>query len=213
MGGAQRQLKAGLGRPPLAPSSAAIASPRRPLGLQPARLSARRVLAEPRRPARRQPVGSARSRAAAAAGRLVPADSAGRRRAGGVRRRQPLAQRLAGRHLAEAQDEVGRRDPRKRRARAGHRWRRRGSGRAVRGGSARSARRGSGSRRRGREAGERLAQPGSSWRPQTIRPDGGLGDVPGHLVEQEAARARRRPASPRSTVARRGPPGPAGRSR
>ena len=73
-----------------------------------------RVAAGDRRALRRAPrasgAGLGADDRAGDPGRLVPAVAAGRRRAaprlGQVR--EPLAQRLAGRHLAEAQDQVGR---------------------------------------------------------------------------------------------------------
>ena len=107
---------------------------------------------QPRRPARGQlgRVGAQDRRRPA--GRLVPAAAGVDDDLVGAAGRQPGAQRLAGRHLAEAQDEVGhdRAGRSARRAAAGRRWRSRASGRGARSAAARSARRGSGSRRRGR---------------------------------------------------------------
>ena len=81
---------------------------RRTLGVEPGRSGARGSLAaEPRRPARRQlgRVGAQQRRRPA--GRLVPAAERVDDDLVGAGVGEPGAQRLAGRHLAEAQDQVG----------------------------------------------------------------------------------------------------------
>ena len=99
---------------------------------------------------------------------------------------QPLAQRLAGRHLAEAQDEVGRR-PAGRSAPSDHLvgGDHHGSGRGDRSEAARSARRGSGCPAARARSASGSRSPGSVWRPATIRPRSDVAEVLGELVESE----------------------------
>ena len=149
--------------------TASIASLRRCARPRPSACAPVRLLASggcapspaPARPGRRAGWPPARRRSARSSRR------AGRRRSGRRRCREPGAQRLAGRHLAEAQDQVGARPSSRsaRRAAAGRRRRRRGSGRGGRSGAARSARRGSGSRRRSARSASGSRSSGSSWRP------------------------------------------------
>ena len=153
VGRAERAVQRRLGRSsPPASSSASIASRAAASASSQRSAAASRPRLEPRRPARGElgRVGAQDRRRPAR--RLVPAAVRVDDDLVGAARREPGPQRLAGRHLAEAQDQVG--DDRAwrsaRRAAAGRRRRRRASGRAARSGAARSARRGSGSRRRGR---------------------------------------------------------------
>ena len=157
------------GRAPSARCSAGLGERRRrrparrrspPRAARSASIQASAVLAvaapDARRPARGElgRVGAQQRRRAAA--RLVPAAERVDDELVGAGGREPGAQRLAGRHLAEAQDEVGPHalGEAPRRAAAGRRRRPRASGRGGRSAAARSARRGSGSRppRRGGRA-------------------------------------------------------------
>ena len=107
-----------------------------------------------------------------AAARLVPAAVGVDDDLVGAARRQPGPQRLAGRHLAEAQDEVG--DDRAGEALVAQQQvvggDRRGSDREARSAAARSARRGSGSRQTRARWASGSRSSGSSWRPATITP-------------------------------------------
>ncbi len=183
------------------------------LGLQPGRRLAARFALQPCRPAggqlgrvgaedRRRPVG-----------RLVPAAAVVDDDLVAAARRQPGAQRLAGRQLAEAEDQLGRRPSGRsaRRAAAGRRSRRPASGRAGRSAAARSARRGSGSRRRGRGGRAARAARGRAGGRRRSRPRSRrrCGRRPPRSGRRSA---RGRGWSPRSAAGCRVPPAPAGHS-
>ena len=199
---------------------------RRELGLdRPTPRAAARASSQARPPARGaavaveplgEPAASGRGRRGrsppAGSGRLVPAARGVEDDLAQPRRCEPSHWRsgLAGRHVAEAQDQLGRERPRARGGRSRRRPRRPASGRGPRARAARSARPGSGSRPRSASAATAPASPGSGWRPATIRPRGRAA-IRSASSSSSAASAAAGRGRPRSAAARRGPRAPAGR--
>ena len=158
-----------------------------PLGAEPGR-GRRRVHRRASPPSRRPAwSGSARSSRRRPPGRLVPAPVGIDDDLLGAGPGQPGAQRLAGRHLAKPQHEIGP-DARwrtARRAAAGRRSRSRGNGRAARSTAGRSARRGSASRQTRARWARGSRSSGSSLATGDDHPGAGVADVLCDLLEHE----------------------------
>ena len=217
VGAAERGVQARLGGPPERVELGVDRRSRRPRGAEPG--VAPRTVASHRPRAVRRAAGERRRVGAEdrrrRSGSARSSRRAGRRRsASAPARREPWPQRLAGRHLAEAQDEVGDERVADAPARAARRRRRpceRSWGPSA---AARSARRGSGKPAPRASSASGSRSPGRAGRPATISPRGAASMCSATSSSQRLGDgARRRSGTAVSGPSRRGPRAPAARSR